>query len=152
MPPSETFPSDCLDAVVAFVKDGGTLVLNGGVPLYYASTIDPETGKYRQEKGNPNFNQELEKLRISWYAWWTRENTPEGMRAVTIPGGEFAVFHAPAHQTPQELGDNLRATWRYACDDWLPASTYEADPSRMAFEYYLGSSAEVYIPVRGRAK
>ena len=82
MPPSETFPSDCLNAVAAFVKDGGTLVLNGGVPLYYASTIDPETGKYRQEKGNPNFDKELAKLRISWYAWWTREHTPEGMRAV----------------------------------------------------------------------
>ena len=77
---------------------------------------------------------------------------PEGMQAVTIPGGEFAVFRAPAHQTPQELGENLRATWRYACDEWLPGSAYEADPSRMAFEYYLGSSAEVYIPVRGRAK
>lgn len=81
MPPSETFPSDCFDAVAAFVKDGGTLVLNGGVPLYYASTIDPKTGKYRQAKDNPNFGAELEKLRISWYAWWTRENTPEGMRA-----------------------------------------------------------------------
>ena len=68
---------------------------------------------------------------------------PEGMQAVTIPGGEFAVFRAPAHQNRQELGDNLRATWRYACDEWLPASAYEADSSRMAFEYYLGSSAEV---------
>ena len=73
---------------------------------------------------------------------------PEGMQAVTIPGGEFAVFRAPAHQSTEELGENLRATWRYACDEWLPGSAYEADPSRMAFEYYLGSSAMVYIPVK----
>ena len=73
---------------------------------------------------------------------------PEGMQAVTIPGGEFAAFHAPAHKTAQELGENLRATWRYACDEWLPGSAYEADPTRMAFEYYLGSSAKVYVPVK----
>ena len=77
---------------------------------------------------------------------------PETMRSVTIPGGEFAVFRAPAHKTAQELGDNLRETWRYACDEWLPGSAYEADPTRMAFEYYSGSDAAVYIPVRGRAK
>ena len=73
---------------------------------------------------------------------------PEGMRAVTIPGGEFAVFRAPAYKSAQELGDNLRETWRCACDEWLPGSAYEADPTRMAFEYYLGNSAEVYIPVK----
>ena len=76
---------------------------------------------------------------------------PEGMQAVTIPGGEFAVFSAPAYKSAQELGDNLRAAWRYACDAWLPGSAYEADPTRMAFEYYLGSSAEVYIPVKRKA-
>lgn len=73
---------------------------------------------------------------------------PEGMQAVTIPGGEFAVFSAAAYKSAEELGENLRAAWRYACDEWLPESAYEADPSRMAFEYYLGSSAEVYIPVK----
>ena len=77
---------------------------------------------------------------------------PETMRAVTIPGGDFAVFRAPAHQSTAELGENLRATWRYACDDWLPGSAYEVDSARMAFEHYSGSDAAVYIPVRGRAK
>ena len=76
---------------------------------------------------------------------------PEGMQAVTIPGGEFAVFRAPAHQTPQELGDNLRATWRYACDEWLPASDYVSDLDRLAFEYYLASDAMVYVPVKRKA-
>lgn len=81
-PPSETFPTDCLHSVVEFVKAGGTLVLNGGVPLYYACNRDPETGKYVQEKGNPNIGDEQRSLRISWYAWWTRENVPEQLRAV----------------------------------------------------------------------
>ena len=73
---------------------------------------------------------------------------PEGMRAVTIPGGDFAVFHAPACKSAEELAENLRATWRYACDEWLQASGYAVDSARMAFEYYLGSDAMVYIPVK----
>ena len=73
---------------------------------------------------------------------------PEGMQAVTIPGGEFAVFRAPAHQSTEELGENLRATWRYASEQWLPGSDYASDTTRMAFEYYLGSDAMVYIPVK----
>lgn len=72
---------------------------------------------------------------------------PEGMQAVTIPGGEFAVFRATAYKSAEELGENLRAAWRYACDEWLPGSAYEADSSRSAFEYYHGSDALVYIPV-----
>ena len=73
---------------------------------------------------------------------------PETMRAVTIPGGEFAVFHVPAHQSTEELAENMRATWRYACETWLPSSAYAVDTERMAFEYYLGSDAMVYLPVK----
>lgn len=73
---------------------------------------------------------------------------PETMRAVTIHGGEFAVFLAPGHQSTEELGENLRATWQYAAEQWLPASDYESDTARLAFEYYLGSDAMVYIPVK----
>lgn len=82
MPPSETFPSDCFDAVAEFVKEGGTLVLNGGVPLYYECWIDEKTGQYRQGANNPKFGEQMQKLHMSWYAWWTRENVPESLRAV----------------------------------------------------------------------
>ena len=132
------------------------------------STLGPaERGAYWQGKQFPAFDAaEYEKIGggPSEIGVWTHEGdaltyvfgyvaekigyVPETMRAVTIPVGEFAVFRAPAHQTPQELGDNLRATWRYACETWLPASGYIADTGRMAFEYYLGSSATVYIPVK----
>lgn len=73
---------------------------------------------------------------------------PETMRAVTIPGGEFVVFRAPAHQSTEELGENMRATWRHACEHWLPTSAYAVDTERMVFEYYLGSDAMVYLPVK----
>lgn len=80
MPPGETYPGDCFDAIAEFVKDGGTVVFNGGVPLYYDWELDSKTGIY-QKADNPKFNERLAKLRISWYAWWTREGTPEKLRA-----------------------------------------------------------------------
>lgn len=85
MPPTEAFPADCFDAMVKFVKEGGALVLLGGVPLYYATNIDNKTGRYVQANNNPNFHQNLDALRISWYAWWTRKNVPEEARMVVAP-------------------------------------------------------------------
>lgn len=76
MPPSETFPADRFDALAKYVADGGALFLLGGVPLYYRSVID-ETGFYKQENHNPTHDADMRALRLSWYAWWTRENVPE---------------------------------------------------------------------------
>lgn len=76
MPPSETFPADRFDALTKYVADGGALFLLGGVPLYYRSVID-ETGFYKQENHNPTHDADMRALRLSWYAWWTRENVPE---------------------------------------------------------------------------
>ena len=88
MPPSETFPSDCFGAAEEFVKAGGTLVLLGGVPFYYESRFDEKTERYVQTGPNPNFEKNLDALRISWYAWWTRKDVPEEVPAVVAP--EFA--------------------------------------------------------------
>jgi len=76
---------------------------------------------------------------------------PETMRSVTIPGGDFAVFQVPACKGADELGEAVRATWRYACEQWLPGSAYAVDSSRSAFEYYLGSDSRIYIPVKEKA-
>lgn len=139
-----------------------------GYPIEGAPDLDAvQRAAYWQGKQFPAFDAaEFEKIGSDGaeIGVWTHEDgrmiyvfgyvvpeigyVPEGMQAVTIPGGEFAVFRAAAYKSAEELGENLRAAWRYACDEWLPGSAYEADPTRMAFEYYLGSSAEVYIPVK----
>ena len=93
MPPSETFPEDCLPSLVEFVKSGGTLVLLGGVPLYYASRLDAATDRYVKADNNPNFDRDLKSLRISWYAWWTRKDTPETATTVVA---QDSLDYAPS--------------------------------------------------------
>ncbi len=82
MPPSEGFPVACFDAVAQYVKSGGTLVLLGGVPLYYETLLNEKTGRFEQGKNNPRFGQNLDELRISWFAWWTRDGVPEATPTV----------------------------------------------------------------------
>ncbi len=139
-----------------------------GYPIDGASELSAaEHGAYWQGKQFPAFvAAEFEKIGSDGaeIGVWTHEGgpltyvfgyvvpqigyVPETMRAVTIPGGEFAVFRAPAHQSTEELAERMRETWRYASEQWLPTSAYESDTGRMAFEYYLGSDAMVYIPVK----
>ncbi len=106
MPPSEGFPVDCFDAIANFVKKGGALVLLGGVPLYYESRIDEKTNRYVQGKNNPHMGKHLETLRISWYAWWTRDNVPETAPTVVAPesAGEMPGYF-PVHQATRFFDD-----------------------------------------------
>ena len=79
----------------------------------------------------------------------THSNIPEGMEALTIPGGQYAVFTYkgnPIHAAP---------FFQYIFDTWLPSSEYELD-ARPHFEV-LGakyknnddaSEEEVWVPVR----
>jgi predicted transcriptional regulator YdeE len=126
-----------------------------------------ERGAYWQGKQFPPFDAE-EYAKIGGgpaeIGVWTREGereiyvfgyvvpeigfVPATMRAVTIPGGEFMIFRAPAYKEIGELGENLRATWRYAYEQWLPGSDYEVDQERVPFEYYLESNSLVYVPVK----
>lgn len=92
MPPGETFPADCFDSMVEYVKRGGTLTLLGGVPLYYASRLDAKTNKYVRTDGNPTLSQNMKSLRISWFAWWTRENVPETAPIVVAPNVDTDAF------------------------------------------------------------
>ena len=95
MPPSEGFPVAYFDAVARFVKSGGTLVLLGGVPLYYETLLNESTGRFEQGKNNPRFGQSLDELRISWFAWWTRDGVPESAPTIVAPecAKELAGFN-----------------------------------------------------------
>ena len=107
LPPGETFPADCFDAMVEFVKQGGVLTLLGGVPLYYASQIDPKTKKYVRTNGNPTLTQNMQALRISWFAWWTKENVPETAPITVASNGAPSAFegYKPSSHASRFLDD-----------------------------------------------
>lgn len=74
---------------------------------------------------------------------------PEGMESLTIPGGQYAVFHyIGSHNNGQDI-------FGYIFGEWLPASGYELD-ERPHFEilgpkYKNGdpeSEEEIWIPIK----
>ncbi|MBR5627190.1 MAG: hypothetical protein IKW74_06180, partial [Thermoguttaceae bacterium] len=74
MPPGETFPTDYFEDIVRYVRDGGTLFLTGGVPLYYETKLENGVLEKQEQSASEKWR---EQLRIGWFAWWTRQGTPE---------------------------------------------------------------------------
>jgi predicted transcriptional regulator YdeE len=76
---------------------------------------------------------------------------PEGFTEFNIPAAEYAVFTASdtadkddAALTAKKVAD----TWTAIYTDWKPAHPeYKADHTKMYFELYTGSRAEIWIPV-----
>ncbi|MDL2206476.1 GyrI-like domain-containing protein [Eubacteriales bacterium OttesenSCG-928-N13] len=67
------------------------------------------------------------------------------MEQYTVQGGEYAVFHAPTMA-------EIKPTFSYIYETWLPTSEYAFDESRNAdFEYYFMDGTDiacaVYVPV-----
>ena len=81
-PFSERFPVQTIDAVIDFVRRGGTLVEFGGMPLWTGVRADKAKGdaipewKYR------------EMLRIGVEAWWTNKALPETLPVFAAEGVE----------------------------------------------------------------
>ena len=74
LPPGEAFPATPFPSLVEYVKNGGTLILIGGVPLYYAVT--ESDGKWtRASNAAPDSFRAA--LRIGWRAWWIDKSAPE---------------------------------------------------------------------------
>lgn len=63
--PEESFPMSRKQALLAYLKRGGTLILPQGLPFYF----DSETGKQVNARYMPDFH-------LGWTAWWT-SNVPK---------------------------------------------------------------------------
>lgn len=79
LPPSECFPTPYFDSLLNYVQNGGTLFLLGGVPLYYETqwTEGGSTSPRRLTRRHEAPETYRERMRIGWFAWWTRPGTPE---------------------------------------------------------------------------
>ncbi len=72
LPPGEMCLVPFWDELTAYVKDGGTLFLFGGVPLYYRAEM--RDGKLEMRRVWREASDEYRNaLRISWEAWWHGE-------------------------------------------------------------------------------
>ncbi|MDO4570273.1 MAG: beta-galactosidase [Planctomycetia bacterium] len=76
LPPGEFFPLHFMSNIQKYVKKGGFLILTGGVPIYYDVEQD-ENGVWRRPAQSRHIGAHAADLRISWFAWWTRQGTPE---------------------------------------------------------------------------
>ncbi|MDO4630138.1 MAG: beta-galactosidase [Planctomycetia bacterium] len=84
MPPGEHFPSSCAVELQKYVKEGGTLILLGGVPFYYQH-VRREDGLWTQVPGNPYGGKLDHDFRVDWTAWWLKEGVPKQVKLVLAP-------------------------------------------------------------------
>lgn len=71
----------------------------------------------------------------------------DGMVLLDIPSAEYAVFLVPRGASVEEVGANVRKTWKYIFSEWFDQSEYQFDSAKIDFEYYLGKDAFIYVPV-----
>lgn len=92
LPPGESFPIQAFETIRDYVKKGGTLILTGGVPLYYDLENNHLAGSWR------------EKLRIDWFAWWTRQGTPEKTSIRVAESAQEALKNFPSKEGTRFFG------------------------------------------------
>jgi len=76
---SEGYPSETVDAVVDFVRHGGTLVETGGAPMYFACVTDDAGNVVPDKRHNPEVDRR--RMRIGFTAWWCDTDVPKSTPA-----------------------------------------------------------------------
>ena len=84
-PFGEEYPADTADAVVEFVKKGGTLVDFGGMPMWTAFRMKDGVPRHEREVDYPAW-KDRRRLRIQEDAWWMGDKSlPEEMNVFATP-------------------------------------------------------------------
>ena len=110
MPTGEHYPLDCLEAMVAFVRDGGLLVHLGGVPFYYGHRL--VDGEWKQEGGGDGPRTSLH---AGFKAWWTVEGLPEESKTTKLAAPEESGIVVPEKVTSKRwlTDDKLQGNDRF---------------------------------------
>ncbi len=80
-PSHEGIAVDAFNTIEKFVKDGGTLVLSHGVPLYYLFK-QTESGTWQKSGAGEEYRQ---RLHIGWEAWWTKKGVAKEVNRLAVP-------------------------------------------------------------------
>ncbi len=94
LPGREGFPASQIDAVVEYVRRGGTLILPGGLPFYFDFSESEEEGLFRTVQIDDAL---LPKLHLGWEAFWVKPEVPRTTTA-TEAGEAFpslTLTHRP---------------------------------------------------------
>ncbi|MBQ9431203.1 MAG: glycoside hydrolase family 88 protein [Kiritimatiellae bacterium] len=132
LPFNENYPADAEDALVDYVKNGGTLVEFGGFPLYYGLTTD-SNGKSAKAKTNPaDFRN---RLRLGVEAWWLGEKgkVPEKM-----------VCHPTDQLKGIQIDDKGIEGTRFLVPDLLKEGDRFIPLLQGKLDSYTGTAAAVY--------
>ncbi|MFA8342931.1 MAG: GyrI-like domain-containing protein [Rhodothermaceae bacterium] len=109
-----------------------------------------EVCKPFEEGEKEKFTEDSEFTKVASVKVSKVEDLPEGMTAVTVPGGKYAVF------THKGKSMEIKSTYEYIWGKWVPSTDLEVD-LRYSFELYderfLGpenpdSEMEIYIPIK----
>ena len=104
LPPGEHFPTPYFDNLVEYVRSGGTLILVGGVPLYYVSQWDDHGFMTHSGFASDSYRHTL---RIGWEAYWTKKGVPEHARLVPVKEYEDILKVAVKDQGSRFLNADL---------------------------------------------
>ena len=79
---------------------------------------------------------------------------PEGFVKFDVPAAEYAAFDVPPatnfSDNGKEFAEGIRKTWKYIFREWLDASEYSFDETKICFEFYHGESTKIYVPVKAK--
>ena len=89
---SEGYPSETVDAVVDFVRRGGTLVETGGAPMYFACVTDDAGNVVADKRHNPEVDRKH--MRIGFTAWWCDADVPKSTPAFATSKALASGFKA----------------------------------------------------------
>jgi len=90
-PPGESYPSETLTEVIEFVKNGGTLIDLGGMPLW--NNYFCKDGVYTQESNGGSWGR-FAALHIGLDSWW-------------LDGSKLPQQHLQVYGTPEGLAAGL---------------------------------------------
>ncbi|MBQ4143265.1 MAG: beta-galactosidase [Thermoguttaceae bacterium] len=90
LPPGEDFPVTYADELRNYVKNGGTLILHGGVPFYYQMVRDSD-GKWSRPEKSPFTGSLSRTFRVRVLTWWTDKGTPEFTPIELAPNAPVAL-------------------------------------------------------------
>ena len=143
--------------VVGYVFNAGSSVKFEELGGYWIGQDFPDVSE--GEFGKIGGGVESVAIWVEWEGNWyylmgppveRADYVPKKMLKHYIPGGQFLEFKVPPSSNNTVLCDSIRAVWWYAYKQWLPESEYEADPSRLAVEFYFFDDNRLYVPVKRR--